>query len=260
MKRTALFFSVLLLFTIQNPGFTQKVDLTVNQAQSSVLITVLTGDDTSSISGTGSIVLSPASEPFQSAQLTELDLSLADGFSIGLLGGLITVSVEPDGATLFVITAGAAGMVDASNQFDQLGNVVGVAGESEIIDDSPGDLFGGDMIIDLSTVKPIDFDATDIQLSVDGQMLTVSLDIVFEFDFLDGLATLTVDGTIVLNGTLPDPFVAGDVNCDGVVDLLDVSPFVQLLSTGGFSEKADINGDGTVDLLDVSPFVALLSG
>ncbi|MEM9411260.1 MAG: hypothetical protein AAGA30_09115, partial [Planctomycetota bacterium] len=52
----------------------------------------------------------------------------------------------------------------------------------------------------------------------------------------------------------------GDVNCDGVVDLLDVGPFVDLLTSGGFSEKADINADGIVDLLDVGPFVALLSG
>ena len=52
----------------------------------------------------------------------------------------------------------------------------------------------------------------------------------------------------------------GDVNCDGVVDLLDINPFVNLITTGGFSAKADINGDGAVDLLDVAPFVAILTG
>ncbi len=52
----------------------------------------------------------------------------------------------------------------------------------------------------------------------------------------------------------------GDVNCDGLVDLLDVGPFVDLVTSGGFSEKADINGDGLVNLLDVGPFVALLTG
>ena len=52
----------------------------------------------------------------------------------------------------------------------------------------------------------------------------------------------------------------GDVNCDGVVDLLDVQPFVDLLSTGEFSKKADINEDGEVNLLDVAPFVTILSG
>ncbi len=52
----------------------------------------------------------------------------------------------------------------------------------------------------------------------------------------------------------------GDVNCDGIVDLLDVSPFVDLVINGGFSAKADINGDGVVSLLDVAPFVAILTG
>ncbi len=54
--------------------------------------------------------------------------------------------------------------------------------------------------------------------------------------------------------------VVGDVNCDGVVDLLDVAPFVELITTNTFSLKADINEDGVVDLLDVEPFVNLLTG
>lgn len=52
----------------------------------------------------------------------------------------------------------------------------------------------------------------------------------------------------------------GDVNCDGAVDLLDVGPFVDLLTNNRFSPKADINQDGVVDLLDVGPFVAILTG
>lgn len=55
-------------------------------------------------------------------------------------------------------------------------------------------------------------------------------------------------------------FILGDVNQDGSVDLLDVSPFVELLVSGGFQSEADINGDGEVNLLDVSPFVDLLTG
>ena len=54
--------------------------------------------------------------------------------------------------------------------------------------------------------------------------------------------------------------ISGDINCDGAVDLLDVQPFVDLLSGGVFSGKADINGDGKLNLLDVGPFVELLNG
>ena len=52
----------------------------------------------------------------------------------------------------------------------------------------------------------------------------------------------------------------GDVNCDGAINLLDVQPFVDLLTTGGFSDKADFNGDGQVNLLDIAGFVDAISG
>ena len=55
-------------------------------------------------------------------------------------------------------------------------------------------------------------------------------------------------------------FLLGDVNRDGFVNLLDVQPFVELLSTGTFQEEADTNGDGVVNLLDIGPFIDLISG
>jgi len=52
----------------------------------------------------------------------------------------------------------------------------------------------------------------------------------------------------------------GDVNQDGVVDFLDISPFIALLSTGEFLTEADVNQDEAVDFLDISPFIEILSG
>lgn len=52
----------------------------------------------------------------------------------------------------------------------------------------------------------------------------------------------------------------GDVNLDGAVNLLDVQPFVNLLSSGNYSAEADCNYDGTFNLLDVSPFIDKLQG
>ena len=51
----------------------------------------------------------------------------------------------------------------------------------------------------------------------------------------------------------------GDINQNGVVDFLDISPFISLLSTGQFQAEADVNEDGNVDFLDISPFIAILS-
>ena len=54
--------------------------------------------------------------------------------------------------------------------------------------------------------------------------------------------------------------VVADLNNDGVVNLLDVTPFVEAITAGVFVCEADVNGDGSVDLLDVNPFVLVLSG
>ena len=51
----------------------------------------------------------------------------------------------------------------------------------------------------------------------------------------------------------------GDVNQDGVLNFLDIAPFIKLLSEGGFSAEADINSDGVVSFLDIAPFIVLLS-
>ena len=43
------------------------------------------------------------------------------------------------------------------------------------------------------------------------------------------------------------------------VNLLDVAVFVDSLNSQKFSCEADLNGDNSVDLLDVGPFVELLT-
>ena len=68
-----------------------------------------------------------------------------------------------------------------------------------------------------------------------------------------GLRTITFElGT-------PAPPILGDVNRDGNVDFLDISPFILLLSGQEFQAEADIDGSGSVDFLDISPFIGLLS-
>ena len=52
----------------------------------------------------------------------------------------------------------------------------------------------------------------------------------------------------------------GDINCDGVVDLLDVQPFIDAIGNSELDPKADLNLDGVDNLLDVAPFVSVLSG
>jgi len=69
------------------------------------------------------------------------------------------------------------------------------------------------------------------------------------------IGELYTTGTIIIGECLQ-----GDVNHDGVVDSLDIQPFVDLLSGGGFQCEADINKDLVVDSLDIQPLVDLIAG
>ena len=59
--------------------------------------------------------------------------------------------------------------------------------------------------------------------------------------------------------SVPNPLLLGDVNGDGTVNFLDISPFIAVLSAGGFQEEADINQNTVVDFLDISFFIGVLS-
>ena len=63
--------------------------------------------------------------------------------------------------------------------------------------------------------------------------------------------------------------IVGDVNCDGVINALDIEPFlVALFEPNQYPGRypdcditlADINGDGSIDALDIEPFLWLLFG
>ena len=77
------------------------------------------------------------------------------------------------------------------------------------------------------------------------------------------LPTLTDSGQTGFSNlvaTASEPILLGDVNLDGEVNFLDISPFIVVLSTGVFQAEADVDQSGNVDFLDISPFIAVLSG
>ena len=56
-----------------------------------------------------------------------------------------------------------------------------------------------------------------------------------------------------------DDVLLGDVNRDGTVNFLDISPFIGVLSAQGDQAEADLNEDGSVSFLDISPFIMALT-
>ncbi len=79
---------------------------------------------------------------------------------------------------------------------------------------------------------------------------------------VDFMNTLT-DRDFLTSPMFSDPFevfLLGDVNGNGIVDISDVGPFVDRLVSGLYQGEADVNQDFALNLLDVMPFVELLSG
>ena len=51
----------------------------------------------------------------------------------------------------------------------------------------------------------------------------------------------------------------GDADCNGVVNFLDITPFIAFLSGGEPKPEADIDGNGVVNFLDITPFIAIIT-
>ena len=92
-------------------------------------------------------------------------------------------------------------------------------------------------------------------------LITVIASGLIDYSFVSGSVSITAEEKGV--GML------GDMNCDQIVDLLDVSPFVLALTDPTGYEAAfpncdislgDTNGDDEITLLDVGPFVDILIG
>ena len=83
---------------------------------------------------------------------------------------------------------------------------------------------------------------------------------VSEFTSVEGIEFLLVYNNDEIELiALETAVLLGDVNMDGIVNLLDVGPFVDALTNGTFIAEADVNQDGSVNLLDAGPFVDILS-
>lgn len=81
---------------------------------------------------------------------------------------------------------------------------------------------------------------------------------------IDGVAGTDRDFNTILFGAdiIHNIPLRGDVNRDEVVNFLDISEFILLLSISpnGFRAEADLNVDGVTNFLDISPFIQVLAG
>ena len=55
-----------------------------------------------------------------------------------------------------------------------------------------------------------------------------------------------------------DDGIAGDINGDGILNILDIVSLVNLILTGNYEASGDINGDDLLNILDIVSLVNLI--
>ena len=238
----------------------QVIPLTIDSTQSSVSITIADASSSSSqLSGDASLELQSFSSQPDTAQISDLNLVLDEALGFNLFGGFATAFTSPSDVTISMVSPGAASSV-TGNTFNQLANSLMLGGDLELID--AFGFAGGDQTFDLSGVpiSPVDFN--NVNITRLGNLITVSNSVTINESINFGVTDvpLIIEMNLVASGVAPELTLLGDVNLDDAVDCFDISPFIIMLITRGFSEEADCDGSGFINYRDIPPFILHLSG
>ena len=194
------------------------------------------------------------------------------GTEVNILGGSVGDNFQASAGSEVNIIGGSVG-VDFSLNRDRVVCILpcpafvnisgGTVGDRfHVFENSVVNLFGSEFALDGVPLNDlvlgeaftiIDRDVTLSGLLEDGSAF--SFDLNSDFDASED----TFESGAILTVTFTTQVLLGDVNQDGVVNFLDISSFVSVLSTGDFQAEADTNEDGVVNFLDISQFIVFLS-
>jgi hypothetical protein len=75
------------------------------------------------------------------------------------------------------------------------------------------------------------------------------------------VANWEVEGMRVIHNFLPvSDNISGDINGDGILNILDIVLMVNMILSNEYSVVADVNEDGSINILDVVLMVNILIG
>ena len=206
------------------------------------------------ISGGGTGASNEGSGPIVSGGVLNLsggilgtsELSIRNGAVVNQTGGDLGVNTDVEDGGVLNISGGTfgAGQFTSADLDVDSGGTVNFIGTAFAIDGTPINLVEGTptMITDRGVLTGI---------LADGQTIEFNLNTAAPDSFAAG-STISV--------ALPATTVLlGDVNLDGMVNFLDISPFIIRLSNQEVQAEADVNQDGAVSFLDISPFILVLT-
>ena len=232
-----------------------QAQLIVDNSLSQATFSTLGASDTSTTSGTVDLIVSPGTSPFNTAQVTGLNLTLDDGLELVFLFGLARVESDPGSIQIQLITPGSAGNI-TSGTFDQPENTIAACGQLDLID--PLSLAGGSMSFNLSSAGDQVVDFNNVSITESGGIVTI--DASYSINATANGVDLSIDGRVVASGPVNAVPETGDANLDGVVDCADLDGYVGNIGTAAVGALAalDIDGNGTLDASDADTHITTL--
>ena len=211
-------------------------------------------------------------------ELSAQEDSVPDVVDLMFMPGTLPISGGPGSATDFTSAGVQVFFGGLSTEVRLLNNgyygFVGLSASAFVTGLQPGDVFsgGGEDEVGSFSFGPMATGIQTIGFVIAGEVGFFRVDLGDEpgstVTLLDGQIAVGSDGTGATNDfaiTIPpragdEPIVLrGDVNLDGMVNFLDIAPFILRLSEMGNQAEADLNEDGMVNFLDISPFIQALT-
>lgn len=220
-------------FSADQPGFSTNIaqGLVVNPGNG-IMINALDASVESAF-GVGYVnYYNPANDTLEATGRIAFKDNTSGTSDLVLNGSIIESGVTPQ----FIALADSGGDVHDHIRWDLLDDATAPLGAYGILVQLQSD-FTFDGIIELST-EPFWIVFNHGMSNADFQSLALP-------SFGVGQAVPTV--------------LLGDVNRDGVVDFLDIAPFIAVLSGPGFQAEADCDENGVVNFLDIFAFIEILS-
>lgn len=230
-------------------------------------------DGTPTTSGTPGIVTRTI-EVTDAGTATVQDLKVLIQLTHARLGDLIITLHSPEGSSVELVRRLDDDDDTICPTYGQQGRLTDL-GATYIFDDQSYNAFGPDMH---RAGKYFDFTGLVVPTGHYTPVLcngTIpNINSIFNGTAINGMWTLTITdnqngstGTLnrwglIINYGLDNPCVCpvdGDADGNGLLDGLDIDPFVDCLITGGSCDCADMTNDGNVTLADVTPFVNALT-